>query len=385
MENFNTILKQLLNFIPRREFENIVVKEQGDRYVKHYDCWAQLTTMLYAQAGDKDSLRDITTALSVHRNHWYHLGITNIARSTLAYTNGHRPYQIYEQLFYNLLYRCHQQIKGIRKFRFKNNLYSLDSTTLDLCLSLFDWAKFRTAKGAIKMHCLHNHQLGVPDQIIVTDGKQSDIKVAKNNDWPLELDSILSMDRGYIDFEYMETLDSKGIYFVTRAKENMRSSLIGQHKFQNKFGVLADKRIKLKGYASAKKYPKELRLVIFRDEKTRKVYRFLTNNFKLASSTIAKIYKSRWNIEIFFKWIKQNLKIKTFLGTSRNAVLTQIWTAMIYLLLLTYIKFQTQCKYSLLEFTRIIKSTIFERKDLIDLLNINLKKLGLVQLCLPGT
>lgn len=385
MENFNTILGQLLNFIPRREFENIVLKEAGDRYVKHYNCWAQLTTMLYAQASDKDSLRDITTALSVHRNHWYHLGITNIARSTLAYANEHRPYRIYEQLFYDLLSRCHQQIEGGRKFRFKNNLYSLDSTTVDLCLALFDWAKFRRAKGAIKMHCLYNHQLRVPDQIIVTDGKQSDIKVAKNNDWPLELDSILSMDRGYIDFEYLKTLDSKGIYFVTRAKDNMRSALIGQHKFQNKFGVLADKKIKLKGQASAKKYPQELRLVVFRDRETEKVYRFLTNNFKLAPSTIAKIYKSRWGIEIFFKWIKQNLKIKTFLGTSKNAVLTQVWNAMIYLLLLTYIKFQTQCRYSLLEFTRIIKSTIFERKDLIDLLNINLKNLGLVQLCLPST
>jgi len=340
--------------------------------------------MLYAQASDKDSLRDIITGLSTQRNHWYHLGIVNIARSTLAHANAHRSYQIYEQLFYGLLDRSHRQIEG-RRFRFKNKLYSLDSTTIDLCLSLFDWARFRTTKGAIKMHCLYSHQLKVPDQIIITDGKKSDIRVAKNNDWPLELDSILAVDRGYIDYKYLKTLDSKGVFFVTRAKENMKSALIGQHKFCNKYGVLADKKIKLKGYFSAQKYPDMLRLVVFRDKETAKVYRFLTNNFKLAASSIAKIYKSRWEIEIFFKWIKQNLKIKTFMGTSKNAVLTQIWIAMIYMLLLTYIKFQTRCKYSLLEFTRIIKSTIFDRKDLIDLLNIDLNRLGLTQLWLPNT
>jgi hypothetical protein len=381
MAHSNTVYNQLLQLIPRHEFEKAVKTYGGDRYVKYFSCWQQFITLLYSQIRGKDSLRDIELSLKSQANRWYHVGLKDIKRSTLSDANNSRDYRIYEELFYSLHNRC-KSITPKHKFRFKNSLYSLDATTIDLCLSLFPWAKFRKRKGAIKMHCLYDHSGALPSFLVITDGKKHDVRVAKENSPPLLPDSIISMDKAYIDFKWLYDLDRGGIYFVTRAKKNLNYLVIGQQEATEgarKKGVLFDQAIKLKGYYPSKDYPKKLRLVGFVDPETGKEFRFLTNNFALAASTIAQIYKSRWQIELFFKWIKQNLKIKSFLGTTKNAVLTQVWVAMCYYLLLSYIKYQTKYAYSLLEFSRMFAETIFERISLIDLLSCNHQNLSRVR------
>lgn len=375
MRYYSTIFRQLLNIIPTRKFRYEAEKYGYNRYTKHFKVWNQFLVNLYAQASGKKSLRDIETGLRIQHNHWHQLGLTNISRSQLSYVNSKRDYHIFQNLFYQLLSRCLESAPG-HKFRFKNPLNIIDSTTIDLCLSVFPWAKFRKRKGALKIHTLLEVRGNLPSFLVITDGKQHDIKVAKNANLPLSQDSILVMDRAYIDFIWLYSLDKQGVFFVTRSKSNMDYKVLGQHKeIKNKY-VLSDDIIELTGYFTSKKYPDKLRLVKFYDEENDKILTFITNNMKLSPRTIAKIYKARWDIEIFFKWIKQNLKIKTFLGTSRNAVMTQIWTAMIYYLLLSYIKFQTRYKYSLLKFTRIFKESLFMKKDIIDLLNLIPDKLN---------
>lgn len=371
MAHSNTIYNQLLQLIPRHQFDKAVDTYNGDRYTKYFSCWQQFVVLLYSQIRGKDSLRDIETSLKSQANNWYHIGLKSVKRSTLSDANNSRDWRIYEELFYCLLDRC----KGItpkHRFRFKNPLYSLDASTIDLCLSLFPWASFRKRKGAIKMHCLYDHSGALPSFLVVTDGKKHDVKAAKDTSWPLLPDSIISMDKAYIDFKWLYGLHGEGVYFVTRAKKNLDYIVTGQHEVKEgvkKKGVLFDREIKLEGFYTSKDYPKKLRLVGYVDSETKKELVFLTNNFVLSAATIAQIYKARWQIELFFKWIKQNLKIKSFLGTSKNAVLTQIWVAMCYYLLLSYIKYQTKYSYSLLEFSRMLTETIFERISLIDLLS----------------
>jgi len=370
MYNYSTIFQQLSAFIPRSEFDQAVAAFQGNRYVKTFKCWSQFIANLYAQISGKDSLREIETALKTQKSKWYHLGLSNIARSTLAHANKHRHYGIFERLFYQFLARC-RDLTPSHKFKFKNPLYALDASVIDLCLSLFPWAEFRQKKGAVKLHCLLDYRGEIPSFLLITEGRHHECRVAKEAQLPLSSDSIICMDKGYQDFEWLNSLDSRRIYFVTRAKDNTAFQVIGQQETKGRNGVLADQTIQLTSPPSALKYPGKLRLVSFLDEEEDRIYYFLTNNFKLAASTIAAIYRARWKIEIFFKWIKQNLKIKNFLGTSQNAVLTQIWTAMIYYLLLTYLKYQTRYAYSMLVFTRMIQATLFERIQLIDLLSLS--------------
>lgn len=373
MNQVYTIFTELLKLSPRYHFDRAVQKYDGDRYVKTFTSWQQYITMLYSQITQKDSLRDIETGLLSHANRWYHLGFTGVRRSTLSDANTKRDYRIFEDTFYHLLNRC-KQLTPKHNFRFNNPLYTIDATTIDLCLSVFPWAKFRKAKGAIKMHCLYDHSGALPTFMTVTDGKHHDVRVAKESSFPLVPDSIVSIDKAYIDYKWLYSLTQKGAWFVTRAKADIDYEVTGQHPASGK-GVLQDSKIALNGYYSGKNYPEELRMIQFYDEERQKTLTFLTNNFKLAASTIAKIYKSRWQIELFFKWIKQNLKIKSFLGTSKNAVLTQIWTAMIYYLLLTYIKYQTKYGHSLLQLSRVVKETLFERKNLIDILTLKPEQL----------
>lgn len=373
MNRVYTIFSELLKLCPRYHFDKEVEQYDGDRYVKTFKTWQQFMTILYSQITHKDSLRDIVTGLSAHIGRWYHLGLTGIYRSTLSDANAKRDYRIFEGLFYHLLARC-KNLTPKHKFRFKNPLYTIDATTIDLCLSVFPWAKFRTTKGAIKMHCLYDHSGALPAFLTVTDGKRHDVKVVKDNAFPLLPDSIVSVDKAYIDYKWLNSLDGQGVWFVTRAKTNIDYAVVGQHPISGK-GVLSDECISLQGLLTKTKYPKELRLIRYYDEERQKMLNFLTNNFKLAAATIAQIYKSRWQIELFFKWIKQNLKIKSFLGTSKNAVMTQIWVAMCYYLLLTYIKYQTKYGFSLLQLSRVIREMLFERKALIDILTLKPERL----------
>ncbi|MGH7791396.1 MAG: IS4 family transposase, partial [Thermodesulfobacteriota bacterium] len=339
-----------------------------DRYVKYFSCWQQFISLLYAQIRGKDSLRDIETSLRTQSSKWYHLGIKDIKRSTLSDANKHRDWRVYEELFYRILGRC-KDITPKHKFRFNNPLYTLDATVVELCLSLYPWAKFRKRKGALKIHNLYDHSGCIPTFMVITEGRRHDVKVAKGLDLPLMADSIVSVDRAYIDYNWLNSLSESGVYFVTRAKKNISYEIIGQHEVNKKKGLLSDYTIKLKGYYQSRYYPQRLRLVGFHDPETNKQLVFLTNNFLLSAYTITQIFKARWKIEEFFRWIKQNLKIKSFLGTSKNAVLTQIWIAMCYYLLLSYIKYQTKYSYTLTEFAIMLKETVFERISLIDLLS----------------
>jgi len=374
MGHVNTIFHQILAFIPRNKFNNIVSKRQGDRYVKSFDTWSHLAMMLAAQALGKDSLRDLGTTLIPQLPRFYHLGSKLAPRSTLADANNRRPWQIFQDLYLALFERCHA-FAPRHRFRFKSPLFTIDSSVIDLCLSVFPWAKFRKRKGAIKMHCRLDHSGLMPDIIIVTDGKKHDVKVAPQLTSDLKPDSIVSFDRGYIDFKWLNSLTNRGVFFVTRAKSNLDYSVIGQHEVVEKSGVISDEIIKLNGPKSSLDYPDELRLVKFYDAERKKTLVFLTNNFDLAASTIAAVYKARWMIELFFKWIKQNLKIKSFMGTSKNAVLTQIWIAMIYYMLLAYIKFQSKYKYSLHTLAQVVGSTLFQSAGLVDLLHLNFSNL----------
>jgi len=368
MNKVYTIFAELLKLCPRYQFDRATERYKGDRYVKTFTTWQQYITVLYSQITQKDSLRDIETGLGTQSCRWYHLGLKGIHRSTLSDANAKRDYRIFEDLFYHLLARC-KDLTPKHKFRFKNPLYTIDSTTIDLCLSVFPWAKFRKTKGAIKMHCLYDHSGALPSFLTITDGKRHEVREAKDTVFPLSPDSIVSVDKAYIDYKWLYSLNTKRIWFVTRAKSNIDYAVVGQHPLKDKL-MISDEKISLQGQFTKEKYPQHLRLIRFYDEERQKILTFLTNNFRLAAITIAQIYKSRWQIELFFKWIKQNLKIKSFLGTSKNAVMTQIWVAMCYYLLLTYIKYQTKYGYSLLQLSRIIRETLFDRKSLIDILTL---------------
>jgi hypothetical protein len=377
MAHYNTILNQVLHLFPRHKFETVVNRYFGDRYVKKFSCWNQYTALLYAQASGKESLREIEQGLRLNNRRLYHLGMPEPKKSTLADANQRRSYQIYESVFYRLLKQC-KEFTPKHKFRFKHPLHTLDATTIDLCLSSFPWAKFRTTKGAIKLHCQFEHAGHIPDFLIVTDGKKHEVRVAKKS-ISIIPDSIYCFDKAFIDFKWFWHIEKAQAFFVTRAKDNLNHEVLGQHIQPKKKTVCSDEIILLSGHYQSKDYPGYLRLIRYYDKETNKTLVFLTNNFRLAATTIAAIYKARWQIEIFFKWIKQNLKIKTFLGTSKNAVLTQIWIAMCYYLMLAYIKYQTKYRYSLFYLHRVIKETLLLKFSLIDILRLSTERLSSIK------
>lgn len=372
MNNNTTIFNQLLHFIPKDKFKAFVGQHKGDRYTKRLTAWNQFVALLYAQATGKDSLREIETGFSLNENLWYHLGVHSVARSSLSRANQNRDHKIFESVFYALLTEC-KNITPHRQFSFENPLYSLDSTTIQVCLSMFDWAKYRTAKGAFKLHTLLSNETILPEFILSTDGKVGDVTAAKRMNLPerLKKGSVVVFDRAYIDFRWWKQLDDSGIFFVSRTKSNQNITKVGQHVFEKERYILADDIVLVGEYSGLFKYPKTMRRIKYYDKEKDKTYEYLTNNMTLTALEVARIYKDRWQIELFFKWIKQNLKIKTFLGTSYNAVMTQIWIAMIYYLLLAYVKFQTRFTRSLLELTRMVKETLLVKRPLIDLLSLS--------------
>ena len=370
-----------MQLISRNGFKQSVDRYSGDRYTKSFSCWQQLIVLLYSQARGLKSLRDITVSLRSQHRKWYHLGLESVARSTLADANSKRSAGIYKDVFYDFLGKCQSLAPGHR-FRFKNPLYTMDSTLIKLCLSVFPWASYRKRKGALKIHTLLDHNGCLPSFITVTAGRCHDVKVVqnKNYDFPRLLpDSIITVDRGYYDFNWFYSLHLNRVFFITRAKKNLKYEVAGQQDVPKNKGVISDQTIRLSGYYQKQYYPENLRLITFYDSQKKEELVFITNNFKLAASTIAELYKHRWQIELFFKWIKQNLKIKTFLGTSENAVMTQIWAAMIYYLLLAFIKFQTRYAYSLHDLTKVIGEVLMEHVDIIEVLRMKFDKLKLLK------
>jgi hypothetical protein len=367
----NTILSQLQHLIPRHHFDKLVFDHSGDYYVKNFSCWNQLTVLLYAQSSGLNSLRDIQTSLSANTGKLYHLGLTSVKRSTLSDANLNRNYMIYESLFYKILEHT-KALTPKHGFKFKNPLNILDATVIDLCLSAFPWAKFVKAKGAIKLHCQLEYGGNIPSFAVITGGRVHEITVARES-FSITADSIYCFDKGYVSYKWFNYIDKQKAFFVTRARDNMDYTVIGQHNSDKKKNIISDEIISLANVQKKDDYSGNLRLIKFKDPDTKDTLVFLANNFSLSASTIAAIYKARWQIEVFFKWIKQNLKIKSFLGTSKNAVLTQVWIAMCYFLLLAYIKYQTNYKYSLFYLHKVIRATILERFSLIDVLNLTVK------------
>ncbi|MGE4489714.1 MAG: IS4 family transposase [Kiritimatiellales bacterium] len=317
-----TVFNQLFNFIPRHAFEKAARRHDADRYAKTFKAWQQFLLLLYAQATGKQSLRELVSGLQLHSPRLYHLGLNPVPRSTVSDGMERRADRIFEELFDDMVQKT-GRLAPKHKFRFKHPLYSIDSTTIDLCLSVFDWAKFRKQKGAVKLHCQLDHSGHIPNFVHISDGKTHDVTAAREF-FEITPDSIYCFDKGYIDFRWLHSIHKTGAFFVTRAKTNMDYRITGQHSEGAFNGVLEDLIIKLRSPVAARKYPGSMRMVVYEDAGIGKIYRFITNNFRLAASTIAAIYKQRWQIELFFKWIKQNLKIKTFLGTSRNAVMAQV-------------------------------------------------------------
>lgn len=383
MAHCNTILSQLLKLVPRHEFETLAKQHHSGRSFRTASRWAQFVTLMMGQLSGRNSLRDLVDNISAQSHRLYHLGCRKLTRSNLSRINEDKPYALYEALFGKLLHRC-QAIAPKHNFRFNNPLYSLDASTIDLCLSVFPWANFRSTKGAIKLHVGLNHEGYLPEFVTITEGKDHDITVGRTLAFPKG--SIVAVDKGYNDYSWYNQLTVKGIFFVTRIKRNAKYRVVTRRAVLSNKGLTSDQTIEFTGSVTAKKCPIQLRRIGYRDPITGKHYFFLTNNFKLAAKTIADIYKSRWQVELFFKWIKQNLKIKSFIGTSKNAVMTQIWIALCMYLLLAFIKFQSRLRKSMQQMLRLLQLNLFEKRDLMALLRgdpphlqqININQLALL-------
>ena len=365
MAHCNTIFSQILRLVPRHEFETLARQHHSGRSFRTASRWSQFVTLAMAQLAGRISLRDIVDNVAAQAHRLYHLGSARVSRSNLSRINEDKPYSLYEALFGKLLNRCQGTAPG-HNFRFNNLLYSLDASTIDLFLSVFPWADFRTTKGAIKLHVGLNHAGYLPEFVAVTEGKTSDITIGRTLRFPKG--SMVAMDRGYNDYTWYNQLTEKGIFFVTRLKSNAITRVVERRPVLAEKGLTSDQTIEFTSAKAAKKCPIQLRRIGYRDPETGKHYIFLTNNFKLAAKTIADIYKARWQVELFFKWIKQNLKIKSFIGTSKNAVMTQIWIALCVYLLLAFIKFQSKLSKSLQQILRLLQLNLFEKRDLMALL-----------------
>jgi len=356
------MFSQILKLIPRTDFERMV-KETGAEYrSKGLSSWSQFVGMLFCQLGRAHSLREIEGGLKSCEGKLAHLGIEAPARSSLSYANGHRPWELFEKVFYGLFETVAAKAVGKKKFRFKNKLVSIDSTVIDLCLSMYDWAKFRTTKGAVKLHLVLDHDGYLPCFGIITDGKVADVKAA--HQMRFAPDTIVVDDRGYNDYRLFARWTGAGVYFVTRMKDNTLFEVTEEHPVPQNRNIVKDQTIRLTGTGAQEKCPHLLRRVEAIREDTGGTLVFITNHPGLGASTIAAIYKDRWQIELFFKAIKQNLKIKTFVGTSPNAVKTQIWTALISMLLLRYLQLSSRFGWSLANLIALLRMNLFTHRDL---------------------
>lgn len=361
-----SLFNQLLQHFPRSEFAALVKKHSAERAAKGFTCWTQLVAMMFCQLARADSLREICNGLACSEGKLVHLGITNAPnKSTLSYANEHRPAALFEDLFYTALNRFRdEEGMGARKakFRFKNKLLSLDSTTISLCLDLFPWAKFRRAKGGVKAHVLLDHDDYLPSYVLITEARKSDVRVAQSLD--LNAGSIVAMDRGYNDYALFGKWTEREVFFVTRLKENAAYEVVECAMGPLPRKILADERIRFTGPQAVKDCPHLLRRVVVWDEANQREIVLLTNLLHFGSTTIAAIYKDRWEIELFFKALKQNLKVKSFVGTSRNALLIQIWTALIAMLLLKWLHHLSKAKWSLSNLASMLRMNLFTYRDL---------------------
>lgn len=362
------IFSQIMEFLPQYEFQKCVNRYQGNHKVKSFSCLDQFYCMSFAQLTYRESLRDIESCLRSMRNKTYHMGIrSQISRPTLARANKNRDWRIYAD-FAQIMINKARKLYADDSFGVDLNetVYALDSSTIDLCLSLFSWAHFRKRKGAIKLHTLLDLRGPIPAFIRVTDGSVHDVNIL--DDLVIEPGAFYIFDRGYLDFERLFRLKEQSGFFITRAKKNSQCRRIYSHPVDKSLGLVCDQTICLTGFYSQQHYPEKLRRIRYFDSETQKHLTFLTNNFKLPAITIAQLYKCRWQVELFFKWIKQHLRIKAFYGTSENAVKTQIWIAISIYVLIAIIKKQLKIEQSLYTILQILSVTMFEKTPILQAL-----------------
>ncbi len=356
-----TLFAQVMEYVPWKTFGRIIERHRGDAGVRTLDCADLFRLMAFSQLTWRESLRDIESCLAANQGKLFHMGFSGApARSTLADALNQRDWHIYHELAMRLILRARAlYAKDAPIPELDATVYALDSTTIDLCLSLFDWAPFRRTKAAVKMHTLLDLRGAIPAFIHISDGKMGDVKVL--DILPIEAGAFYVMDRGYVDFDRLYKIHQAGAFFVTRAKRGMDARRVYSTKTDRSTGVICDQLIRLNGFYVSRDYPEHLRRIRFKDPDTGKTLAFLANNTTLPPLTIAALYKSRWQVALFFKWIKQHLRIKRFLGTNENAVKTQIWCAVSTYVLIAIIKKELQLDSSLYTMLQILSVSIFEK------------------------
>lgn len=361
-----SVFSQLLQLFSRGEFARAVNKHSAERHAKGFTCWGQFVAMLFCQVAQLKSLREVCMGLASCEAPLKHLGLSQTPKkSTLAYANQNRPWELYQTVFGQLLEKCQAAVSargGRKKFRFKNKLMSLDGSIIDLSASMFDWAKYKRTKGAVKLHLLLDHNGYLPSFAVVTEGKHSEVAVARG--LRLEPGTILVIDRGYNDYEWFAEMTREGVFFVTRMKTNTVYQVEQECEVPVQGKVLRDQIISLPALSKAGEEPVLFRRIEYWNEEKREILVFFTNLLHLAAATIAAIYKDRWQVELFFKALKQTLKVKTFLGTSANAVKTQIWTALIAMLILKYLQMKSTFGWSLSNLAALLRQQLFIFRDL---------------------
>ena len=366
MSKVCSIFSQMLQLISRTGFDAAVRKHKAERHARGFSSWGQFVAMLFCQLASAKSLREICFGLAASEGKLRHLGLPQApARATLAYANEHRPWQLYEDVFHQVLAECRavaaHQSSGRRKFRFKHKLISLDATVSDLCASMFDWAHFRRTKGAVKLHLLLDHDGFLPCYAVITAGKQHEVGVARQLSY--QAGTLLVMDRGYNDYAWFADLTRQGVYFVTRLKDNADYIVLEDRELPRRRGVISDQVICF--YQQARGGQESyFRRIEFYDEEQDRVLVFVTNHQTLAAATVAEVYKQRWAIELFFKALKQSLRIKTFVGTSSNALKTQIWAALIAMLLIKYLQLKATFGWWLSNLVALLRQQLFVYRDL---------------------
>jgi hypothetical protein len=358
-----SLFSQLIALFSRRDFYRLVAKHHAERYSKGFSSWDHFVAMLFCQLAQAKSLREICGGLACTMGKLRHVGMKKAPnKSTLSYANTHRPWEMFRDLFYETVELCRMAGPKKHKFRFKNKLLSMDASTITLCLSLFPWAKFRRTKGAVKLHLLLDHDGYFPTYAYISNGKKHDVNVARRV--PLPEGSIVAMDRGYNDYKLFAYWTQRGIFFVTMMKENAAYEVIAELNPPKNRNILSDQLICFTGHQAQKNCPYILRRVVVWDEESLRAIVLLTNHLEFGATTISAIYKDRWQIEIFFKTLKQNLKIKTFVGTSQNALFIQIWTALIAMLLIKYLQFKSKFGWSLSNLVAFLRWNLFTYREL---------------------
>jgi len=361
-----SLFAQLLQLIDRSTFNKLVSYHQTDKFNKGCNTWNHFVAMLFMQLSGVGSLRDISNGLRSATGNLNHLGVSQSpSKSTLSYQNKHREFNVFMDLYFKLLDKYEPSLARRRKYarRLKRKIFIMDSSIIPLCLSLFDWAKFRTTKGALKLHAVLDYDTGLPSYAYISDGKQHDVKIAKQLVFPR--DSVLVVDRAYVDYEWLYNLDSTGVFFVTRLKSNADIEVVESFFTNEKHEhILSDQDIRLTGFYSAKNYPKNLRVVKVYDEENEQTLHLLTNQLSWTADTISQLYKARWDVEVFFKHLKQLFRVKTFVGVSSNAVRIQMWCSMIAMLLIRYLKNKAKYKWNLSNLISFLRLNIFVKIEL---------------------